>query len=350
MSSLVVNEGQPIPASILTGGQLPVLSHPAYPLSLRIDLPDLGFCVLSSVTPHIESGRMVFECRVDEDASLVLRFTGVPLIEQLFLNARFERDSARAAFVSSTFLAALNLAGEVHLQIPEMQVDIRLKLNLSLLEISELLQSRQTAYRLMIIERATGKKFEFPAGFSRSDIEDIAFVYRAIVDRSFVWHLPSLGEFCLPALPESLTEISGISDRHETPPAPFTKNVIGESIHLGNHTVAIEDFFIQDADRVKNELEKGDGHPVKFLAGSRSYQATFHFPEAPRLPDLTWDSNIQTLIDLESKLDDRLCELYNALAASTLEGLTDEQKAAVTARPELDWGSFLTNDTDEEEG
>jgi hypothetical protein len=276
-----------------------------------------------------------------------LRFTGVPLIEQLFLNARFERDSARAAFVSSTFLAALNLAEEVRLQIPEMQVDIRLKLNLPLLEISRLLHNQQTAYRLMVIERATGKQFEYPSNFSRGDIEDIAFTYHAIVDRSFVWQI-NLWEVCLSASQENLAKILPVNGslRYEQPPKPYSENILGESIDLGNSTVVIDDLFIRNVDEVKREFEKNDRHPVKFMVGSKNYQATFNFPEAPRLPDSPWDSKIQELINLKPELDSRLIEHYHALAASTLEGLTDEQKEAVTSNPELDYSSFLGGDID----
>jgi hypothetical protein len=69
---------------------------------------------------------------------------------------------------------------------------------------------------------------------------------------------------------------------------------------------------------------------------------------APRLREPGWDPSIQALIDLEPQLDARLADRYNALAASTLDDLTEEEKRDVTARPELDEAAFILSDSDGE--
>lgn len=360
MSSLVVTESQPIPASILAGGQLSILPHPAHPLSLRIDLPDFEFHFATSVSKLISEEKpqeVIIEFQADKQVSLSLCLTGRLTkgaeqfdIEQALINIDKDRTQARADFVASTLWAAFTLVETVFLRIPKLELDLNLKFDLPLLEISKLLQTRQTDYRLMVIEQATGRRFNLPDDFSGSEMEAIIFTYRAIVDRSFAWPVKpqSLVRDEVSAMPENLARLFPDSGtlQYETSAMPLSQTVLGEEIPLGIATAVIEDFFIQNADDVRRELAKCDGHVVELFVGSKTGRAIFNFPEAPRLPDSPWDSNIQTLIDLESKLDARLCERYNALAASTLEGLTEEQKAAVTARPDLDWGSFLGGNED----
>jgi hypothetical protein len=219
----------------------------------------------------------------------------------------------------------------------------------SLLKISNLLRARQTAYRLMVIERATGKEFRITPDITEQGVIDIAFAYHAIVDRSFVWEL-NPGKVTAPATHEYLAQLpqKEQSMRYEEHFARHDLTILDETVSLGSGTTIVEDFFIVDEDKVRQELAMNDGHTVEYVAGSLSGRAFWNYPEAPRLPDSPWDSKIQALIDLESELDTRLSERYNAFAASTLEGLTEEEKRAVTARPELDEEVFLMNDFDGE--
>jgi hypothetical protein len=63
------------------------------------------------------------------------------------------------------------------------------------------------------------------------------------------------------------------------------------------------------------------------------------------LPELEWDERIAEFIDLKTPLDERICDAYNRLAASTLAGLTEEQIAAVTAP--LEFEPFPMGDDEE---
>jgi hypothetical protein len=77
---------------------------------------------------------------------------------------------------------------------------------------------------------------------------------------------------------------------------------------------------------------------------SRSGLGLYETPEAPRLPESAWDSKLEALASLEEALDEELIERYSALAAATLSGATEEEKALMTARPELDVDAFSTED------
>ena len=326
---------------------------PAPDNSLQIEAPEFNFCFCA---PLIEfkfeavSRKMTIRAAVDENAHLLLSLNGVLPGQEVLVHIEFLERRPRAEFVASSLRAILSLTRSVSIKLPESDIPLDSPTEQSLLKISHLLRARQTAYRLMVIERATGKKFRITSDVTEQDAGYIAFAYRAIVDRSFIWAFDPKKITAL-ATQKYLAQLpqKGQPMRYENPFDHLDLTILGEIVSLGSGTVFMEDFFIVDEDKVRSELAINDGHTVEYISGSLSGQATWNCPEAPRLPDSPWDSKIQSLIDLESKLDARLSELYNALAASTLEGLTEEEKRAVTARPELDEEAFLMNDSDEED-
>ena len=111
--------------------------------------------------------------------------------------------------------------------------------------------------------------------------------------------------------------------------------VLDKSVFLGDARVTVTDAVIENFDQVKQALEKLDDTLVQVVIESASGRATIALSNAPRLPDTPWPASIQRLVDLEKPLDARLVSRYHALAAATLEGLTEVEKAAVTARTEL---------------
>lgn len=259
-------------------------------------------------------------------------------------------DGAQADFVTSTLNAALTLSHRVHFQMPGMGLDLALGFELPLIETSRLLQSRQTSYWLMVIERATGIQFHLPStAFSGADIAATILVFRAIVDRVFVYHFldplrieieaNEAGRERLRSIEESEVQTFG--------PEQVSRTLLGFSIPLGPLTLKINDPYIEDLDRVRLEIARGDGHTVPVLIRSRTNQAVFELPEAPRMPLNPWDSRLQLLIDLERDLDARLIARYHALAASTLDGLSEEEKTRVTRRVELDDDAFLIDHVDQ---
>ncbi|GEM_PF-887578 len=326
---------------------------------LELEVPEFKFCFCAPLTQfRLEGamGKVTTEAMVDENAYLLMSLNGEwiekakdlgeLLIHEVFLDIKLLERRPCAEFVASSLWAILSLAQKISIKLSEPGnlpgANITIDLDSdpdhqSLLKISNLLKTRQTAYRLMVIERATEKKFLLTPDGIEQDVMAIAFAYRAMVDRSFVWALD----------PERITALAtqkylaqlptkGQPMRYEEQFDHQDLTILGETVSLGRGTIVIEDFFIDNEDKVRRELAMNDGHAVEYVAGSLSGRATFSFPEAPQLPDSPWDQKIQSLIDLESQLDANIVERYHSLAASTLEGLTEEEKIAVTARPRFD--------------
>ena len=88
---------------------------------------------------------------------------------------------------------------------------------------------------------------------------------------------------------------------------------------------------------------RDDGHTVAVKVRSNIVLTHYNFPDGPRFPDKAWDADLQMLIDMEGQLDAALMERYNALAAATLAGLNEDEKAEITARPEIG-EAFLIDD------
>ncbi len=321
-----------------------VLSHIAIP-DFQFDLPTS----FKDFTPDIEPGKIIARGTIDTGVTATLILTGSVLEGginfqpgQFSFHLEVVEQRARAHFIASTLMAMLGLAGEMDLQIPELEVSQKLFFNMPLSEISLMLQSRQWAYRLMVIERATGKEFHLTPSISEAELSKITFVYRAIVDRSFVWPLETIS-IPVPATQEKLALLpsDGRPRRYQSSPEKLDEVILGQSLSLGYSTTLIEDMIFQNPDEVRRELAADDGHLVEIMIRSLSGQVKYEFPEAPRLPDEPWDERIQQFINLEAQLDASIVERYHALAAATLAGLTEEEKKEVTARPELDEGAFL---------
>ena len=77
---------------------------------------------------------------------------------------------------------------------------------------------------------------------------------------------------------------------------------------------------------------------------SRIGLAHYNLREAPLLPANVWNEDLQMLISMEGQLDSALVERYNDLAAASLAGLSEHEKAEITARPEIG-EAFLIEDT-----
>jgi len=358
----IIDTNLPSVSAAVVAEMLPFpLSRPAIGLSLQIGFSDFHSQLVASVigstfNREAESGTLAIRAAVGTDAIVDVNLAGSLVKdrtrfhpEQASLKIEPASARARAEFVATTFMAMLGLAEEVQLQIPEISLGLRLKFDMPLPEISRMLQRRQLAYRLMVIERATGIKFILPSRFSGDEVETIAFIYQAIVERSFAWPVETI-QVSIPATQEWLARLA--ADDHPTDygfgPEPATRTLLGQSIKLGHETVIIRDGIIEHAETVRRELACGDGHLVEVVIRSLSGQAIYQLPGAPRLPGAPWDSEIQSLIDLESQFDSRLAERYHALAAATLADLTEEERLEVTVRPELDEDVFSTIDLDKE--
>ncbi len=323
-------------------------------VSLRVFIPDFNFGIDAPVVELKQdqvAGQMAMRAAIDANVEANVTIAGRTTeddssleIEEVSFRLALTKDCAQDDFVASTLNAALALSQQVHFQIPEADLDLALRFDLPLIEISRLLQSRQTSHRLMTIERATGIRFDLPrGGFSGTDIAAIIFVYRAIVDRAFTYHLINGLPKVIEADEEGAKQLRSLQESRviEFGPEEMSRSVLGVEIGLGRMIVKISDPCIVEIDRVRHEVAQGDGHPVTVLFRSATNQAVFELPEAPRLPPNPWDERIQALLLLEESLDSHLFARYNALAAGSLAGLSEEERKRITTRPQLKKPSLL---------
>lgn len=284
--------------------------------------------------------------RLDKHVVLVLTLIGNQTkggtefrANRYLLNCKRTEPHPRAQFIRSSVVAIMGFAGSIDLKVPNWGVDTHLIFDLPLREISNQLQNRQLAYRLMVIEKAIGKRFSIPEITSAQEIEFTNRVYRAITERSFIGPIdPS--EHTIPAVVEGLEWLDSYGPRQKFGPLPINSNIFGQTIPLGNATIVADDVFVADADETRKELAKNDGHLVNVVISSASGQGLYQTPEAPTIKNQDWDPLVNTLLSLEDQLSDTLAQRYQSLAALTLDGLTEEQKAEITARPELDAEAF----------
>ena len=244
------------------------------------------------------------------------------------------------AFVASTLNAAFKLTRKLTIQVKDIGLDLPLStFDPALLEVGELLRERQTAYRLMVIERATGINFgPLPLTITGEDVATSSFVYHAIVDRTFIDALQNI-EFLTLAneegskLLERLTTSSSLTFPNGN--NSVSRSLLGRVVTIGPQMVTVSDPYIENLGPLQEEIGRNDGRQVKLVIRSQTNRACYSLPEAPRLPTQPWEPAIQKLIDIESQLDSALMDRYNALAAGSLAGLTEEEKELVTRRPDI---------------
>lgn len=316
-------------------------------LSLLINAPGVLYELEAPIvdSPIIEDGKITARFIVDDNVYLDLKLVGQSVQQenkfksgQFSLFYQIEERRPRAHFVADTLMAVIGLVGRFDLKISEPDVSTDLNFETPLLEISKMLYRRQLAYRLMVIEAATGKQFLLPSAISEREIERIAFVYHAIVDRSFIWSSGS-SEHSIPATQENASQFAQLVQPFSwSPPLEesLRETVLDQSINLGRSTVTIEDAVVSNSDEVRKQLEARDVRPVTLEVRSLSGQVKYEFKEIPYLSSVLWEPKIQALIDLEPYLDAAITDRYHALAAATLAGLTEEEKKEVTTFPDID--------------
>ncbi len=326
--------------------------HPE--ISLQITIPDFSFHLsapLIDFTPTLELGEVTIRASVDQNVIAVLTLTGksrgsssIFETERFSFSVEVSDQRPRSLFVASSVMAMLGVVGEMEMKISEVGMGQKVNFDMSLLVTSGRLEQRLTAYRLMVIEEATGKKLLIPNSVSRKDLGSIAFIYHAIVDREFVW--PNTEIFDGSVAATSVGRSQASIDKPTVlrfDSIPLSRTLFGQTFSLGHAAVIVEDAIVQNPKEVNRELAADDGHEVRLTVRSQSGQARYEFDDAPHF-DCRWSPIIQTLVDLESQLDERLVTRYNDLAAATLAGLSEEEKAEITARPELDASAFVIDE------
>lgn len=253
-----------------------------------------------------------------------------------------KQETPISMFLRSTLWAMLGLSSKFKVYIPQLNYNLTTSFELSIDEVSKRLQERQIAYRLLVIESATGVKLPFPQGYLQgNDIESIAFCYHAIVDREFDWFsnptvIPwEANQESFSSLPEK-KESNSVNFR----PAFVTKHIFGVEVNLGFIGGRIDNLVIDNYEEVKEKLSRFDNAIVNVNQRSVNGVIKIFAIDVPQLPPNSWSKELQKLIDLENKLDKKVLDKYFKLASSTLEGLTEKQKETITERPDLDKEAF----------
>jgi hypothetical protein len=299
--------------------------------------------------PTLDGNHLTINFSVDEHVLFMLTLTGRQLdskthfqANHYLLHCKVTEQRARPHFIAATLLAVFGLASKIGLTIPELDVGSFLDFDLPLIEISNLLQKRQIAYRLMTVEQATGTEFKWPEVCSYQELEFLHRIFLAITEREFLGPIDPIG-YKVPALKELLPWLDSFnhSPKQTYGPLSINTNLLGQTIELGKTRIIVDDAYIVDADKVRSELETNDGHLVDVVISSVSGQGLYETPEAPRMNSDAWEPKMNAFIALEQSLDDGLIERFHALATATLAGATEDQKRNLTARPELDEEAFL---------
>jgi hypothetical protein len=277
---------------------------------------------------------------IGQDVALELSVKGTDISAAIRPTGR----SAHAEFVASTIIALLGLSGRGTVTIALGKRLFRWgKSNLALKTKSRILQWRDLAYKLLVIERAVRANFELPDGYSGIEIQKINFLCQAIIRRSFIWPLNRY-PLRLKATPEDLRKIKG---RGSQAPMKFmrpqvSETLFGREIYVGDMSVLIRRPAVLNLNQLLKELATADGHDVLGWVTPLDGTAKIGTTQAPQLPADVWSKDERSLIALDSFLTSALGSEYNSLAAATLEGLSDEEKAEITTRPEIDTSSFYT--------
>jgi hypothetical protein len=370
MSVATASHYSPVTSEVVSGNRWlpPALSATVSRLAetqeptLGIEVPGFNFSFGAALSDmHLNDDYSVVTVEALLDPGLTMLVTlknqvvdteGNLRITDVSINFNVTEHRPRTHFLASSLYAMLPLAGPVRIIIPAMRVDVTAKFSTPLREVSNLLQSRQTYYGLMVIERATGLKLNIPEYIPANEMNALAFTYHAIVDRTFDWPAKFMEALPLPANEENLARLSSLPStepggavyRLQFGPEPSSKTIFGQTVDLGLETIFIGDAVFQNLDDARRQMAQLDGQVVRVAVRSLSGIGRYHFSYAPRLPDSPWDEKIEACIKLEDRLNECLADRYNKLAASTLTGLTTEEIKAITERAVLGEDAHMIKD------
>ena len=315
--------------------------------TLSIDLPKFGAKLTSEIV-DLEAmnnySEITFRSIIDIGviASLTIRneASAAPDKNLRVKNAslRFEASEhhARSLFITDTLYALLGLAGPVRVSVPDINLDMSLQFNVPLSELSELLQRRKMYFGLLVIEKATGKKFQVPEYISGEDISAILFSARAILDKRFIWRVNEIVQ-PTPSNDETLTWFQNLKPAVANAsvfkmmfgPTPTNRLVLGQEISLGSQTVLLEDAVIEDGDRVASALASRSGYVVTIRIKPLSRVGTYIFTDSPTLPDNAWDKRIRHFIEMDQALSHGLINGYLQMMSVVVPELPPEQMYAL---------------------
>lgn len=291
------------------------------------------------------SSQIVFKLESEDNFFVYLKMNGHWELNEEYefqpdnIDWNFEEkeNNPTSAFILETLKTILCLSEKIKVEIPNINYHFETSIPLPLNNISEIMQTRQIAYRLMVIEKAFQVSLPFPREFiAGEELENIAFCYHAIVDRKFEWAVESFTLFP-PAIEENLKYLpSENTSYHLTfPTLNEIRFIFNQELFFGNFLIYIEKTMLENYEEVKEKFDKLDGQPVGMTVKSLNGKIKYISLNAPKLPKNAWNKKTRKLIDLDEKFNTEFLEKYFNLAASTLKGLSEEQKKSITERPKL---------------
>jgi hypothetical protein len=299
---------------------------------------------------HGSGGGFSLYAEIERNASLELSVAG----KRLTVRVRPLDANASSEFVAASLLALYGLSreGAVSVALAGDEFLVCGGPKVSLIEMSQTLRWRDLAYKLMVIERAAGVEFRLPPVYSSKEVGRILFLYQAITRRSFEWPIFNMS----PGLPVPLK--ATLADQRRVQKVgsqasylfrlpPLSDRLFGEQIQLGEVGVMVRRPIFLNANELLDEISVGDGHEVIGQVTSLEASLKINTTAAPVLPSSPWNDSEQRFIEIGPFLSSRLADEYNSLAASTLAGLSDAEKAEITARPELDLTSSVGREESE---
>lgn len=253
-----------------------------------------------------------------------------------------KENNPTSAFVLNTFIASLCLSNKIKVEIPSVDYWFEVSVPSPLNKISEILQNRQLAYRLMVIEKSFQTSLPFPRRFiAGEEVKNIDFCYNAIVNKQFEWSYDSFTLFPF-AIEENLKYLPAENTSYHLV-FPFFDEIIvifNRQLFLGDFTIEVEEAVIENYEEVKANFAELNGQTVKMIIKPLNGKVKYTFLSVPALPKKAWKAEVQNLVDLDEKLNSVFLDRYFKLAASTLEGLSEEQKESITERPKLNIKGF----------
>lgn len=256
-------------------------------------------------------------------------------LEDFSLNLEKELDTPLSVFVASSFRAMLALSNKVHIRIPSLQYDIWSSFELPIAAIQKLLEMRQIAERLMVIETVFNTRLFLPPNdIKAADVEAIAFSYHALVEREFDWRAKDITFF--PTASEEYQYFVPEKDevfKLRFPTQNQEKTIFGKAINLGQFYIEIRRARIANYEKAQKEMLSLNQKPVEMVIHPEDAKIRYVAINTPQFDWRRWPVEVQMLIVLKSKLTDILLERYFKAVSSTLEGLSEAEIAEVTKRP-----------------
>ena len=257
-------------------------------------------------------------------------------IKEASLRFQVSENRARPLFIADTLYSMLGLGGTVRVFIPAVNIDMTLRFDIPLSDLSELLQRRKLYFGLMVIENATDKEFEVPEYISGEDMSAIFFAARAILDRQFIWRVNQIVQ-PTPANDETFTWFknlkSSTSDSRTFKlmfgPSDVYRTVLGQETAFGPQTIFLDDAFIDDYEDVGSALALKDGRVVTIRIRPLSRIGRYVFTNPPTLQKNAWDQNVRKFIELDSVLSQALMARYLGLMSLVVPELPPEQMYAL---------------------